>query len=359
MTPDQISIVGTDGRLLAGGGQSPGDASSKLIELEQNVAQNIQENVRRTLTPYFGPANFEVSALARLNIDKRQSTETAYDPDKRVERSVRVVKEAENSQNGKTSNAVGVEQNIPNESTSSSGSDQNRRAQDRKEETTNYEISSKSASTVSDGYRIENISVALVVNRKRIGEMLGKAPTEDEIKSQIAMVEKLVQSAAGLDTKRGDRVDIAAVDFAADALDTAGSGSGWTLTLLNLAGTLIKSLTVLLVAAIIVWAGFRPLMRALIASGPQAALQAPAAAGALEGPSPAPSAGSLSAPEDLPQMASPLLEAGANPFGDAMPGSDFGFGRSMASGPVERLAQLLEQDEEHAAAVLKHWIRTG
>ena len=352
-----MSIVGSDGKLLAGGSNSENESASKLIELERQVSEQLQMNVRRTLTPYFGFGNFEVSTLARLNIDKRQASETAFDPDKRVERSVRVVKEAEKSQASTGNSAVSVEQNIPNEASGASGGEKNNRAQDRKEETTNYEISSKTATTMSDGYKVETVSVAVVVNRKRIADVLGKEPTEDEVKTQLAQVEKLVTSAVGLDTKRGDTVAVTAVNFAADPLVGDGGTGKIVPMLFGIATTIIKSLTILGVAALIVRAGLRPLARNLLSIAPPLQATMPG----LEGSAIAELAPPSSAPPlDMPQMASPLLE-GANPFGEAshsQSGWDTSSG-AAARGPVEQLNELLERDEEHAAAVLRHWVKTG
>ena len=357
MSAEQVSVIGADGKLLAGGGGAENESVTTLIELERQVSEQLQMNIRRTLTPYFGFGNFEVSTLARLNIDKKQASETAFDPEKRVERSVRVVKEAEKSQALTGNSSVSVEQNIPNEASGSGGSEKNNRAQDRKEETTNYEISSKTATTISDGYRIENISVAVVVNRKRMAEMLGKDPSEDEVKAQLAQIEKLVTSAAGLDIKRGDNVAVTAVNFAADALAGDGGAGDIIPMLFSIAATLIKSLTVLGVAALIVWAGLRPLARSMLANATALQTAMPSIAGP---PVPGLAPPSSAAPLDMPHMASPLLES-VNPFGEA-PSLQSGWdplNATMSKGPVEQLGHLLDRDQEHAAAVLRNWVKTG
>ncbi len=355
MVPDQISIVGTDGQLLAGAADASSETSSKMIDLEQQVARQIQENVARTLSPYLGLGNFEVSAVARLNIDKIQSSETAYDPDKRVERSTRVVKENESSQDSAGRGTVGVDQNIPNEAGSDGGKDQNKRAQDRREETTNYEVSSKSSSVVSEGYRISNLSVAIVVNRKRFGEIAGKELGDEDIKKQVGEIERLVQSAAGIDSKRGDKIDVAAFDFASEpVVGMTDETSAWAPMLFSLLGVLIKSVAVIAVAAIVVFAGLRPALRTIMAGSPGAAsigaLGAPALAG-MPGNGPT---------LEIPEMASPLLEVD-NPFAGPLDSSNFGLGlpRGIPNGPVERLVGIFEREEEQATAVLKHWVRGG
>ena len=151
-----------------------GAAPTKMLELETTVAHEMKENVRKTLAPYIGIDNFELSVAARLNIDKRQINETAFDPESRFERSRRTVKEKSNSQDAGTRQPVGVDQNLPDQQTqSAAGDDQSSRSSERKEELKNFEANSKTISTVSEGYRIEALTVAVVINRKRLEELLG------------------------------------------------------------------------------------------------------------------------------------------------------------------------------------------
>jgi len=361
MKPDDVQVIGTDGTLLGGSGSQTGEAPVQMLDLERTISKQVQDSVRRALSPYLGIDNFEVSAIARLNIDKHQTTETKYDPESRVERSTRVIKEAQSSTDGSGKTDVSVEQNIPNEAPASK--DQSKRAQDRKEETTNYEISSRSASSTSEGYKVDNISLAVVVNKKRIAEIIGKDAKTEDIDKQVAEIERVALSAAGLDIKRGDRISVAAVEFAQSPFgDTTASSTDWTAMLMGLAGTGIKSLTILLVAAIVVLAGFKPVMRSLL-TGSATAIEGGGSVAALSGPAIA-DAGGVTAPLDMPEMASPLLEPGANPFdadfaSSGFAGDGFSLGRSLAFGPVEKLGAIIDRDEDQATAIMKHWVKNG
>ena len=106
-------------------------------------------------------------------------------------------------------------------------------------------------------------------------------------------------------------------------------------------------------------AGVRPALRAIMSGTPQAAIAGADGVAALGGPSISGiTGGNAGQSIEMPEMASPLLEA-ANPFGGGE-SPDFGFGRSGgAMGPVEKLAGIFERDEEQATAVLKHWVRSG
>lgn len=355
MVTDQVSVIGTDGTVLAGAGQGGAEVPSKIVELERSMAQQVQDNVRRTLSPYLGLDHFEVSAAVRLNADKRQINETTYDPDKRVERSTRVVKEAQSAQENSRDANVSVDQNIPDAESSSTNKEQNKRSQDRKEETTNYEIGTKTTSVTSDGYRIENLSVAIVVNKRRLAESLGREPSDDELKKEIAEIEALAQSAAGIDMTRGDKINVAAVNFVPGAIPEAEGGSGWTMKLFNLADVMIKSLTVLAVASIVILAGLRPAMRTLSTSaalggGGVAALESPA--GSFSDSTPA---------LDMPGS-SPLMEPPADSFAEERAATEersFSAIRRQGEDPQERLGQIIALDEEQATAVLRDWVRNG
>jgi flagellar M-ring protein FliF len=336
MTVDQVRVLGTDGTVLSAGAEASGAIAGKLVDVERAVARELQDNVRRTLAPHLGLDNFEVSVAARLNVDKRQVNETAYDPDSKVERSRRVVKETGSSQNSAARTTVSVEQNVPTDQPSASGADQSKRANDRREELTNYEIGSRSVTTVSDGYKIDSLAVAIVVNRKRIAAALGDKPSPEAIDKQVAEIERLAGSAAGLDAKRGDRVTVAALDFA-DSPALADAGAMWP-ALFGLAGAFVKALTVLALAFVVIRFGLRPAGRALLA---------------LPAPAQQAEAGALASPASATPDQLALAGAGSPPSLVA------GIAEKLERAPGKRLEQIVDLDADQAAAVLRQWLRTG
>ena len=175
----EVRIVSADGKVLSAGGEDGQGSGDRLVALEKSIAQDLQNNISRTLVPQLGLENFEASVSVRVNIDKRQTNETSFSPETKVERSVRVIKETGSSQNGAKSGPVSVEQNIPSEQGSSNNADQSRRSNQKRDEVINYEVGSRSTAVTSDGYRIERMSVAVVLNSKRIAELLGPTAPAD------------------------------------------------------------------------------------------------------------------------------------------------------------------------------------
>ncbi|WP_066921997.1 flagellar basal-body MS-ring/collar protein FliF, partial [Methylobacterium sp. CCH5-D2] len=272
---DRVTVISSDGTILMSGDDSSLAPSGKMASLERIVSREVQDNIRRTLTPYLGTGNFEVSVATQLNTDKTSTNETIYNPDQRVERSTRSVRESENAQNRKSDRPTSAQQNLPDQRTRSDGNDTSSNETSKKEDLTNYEISQKTIQTVSDGYAIRHLSVAVLVNRSRLaaqggpdGKGEGKGPS---VEAQIAEIEQLVASAAGFSKERGDTVKVAAVGFINDgqSLEPVPPLSA-TDVLLRQSGTLINAATILVVAALLIWFGLRPALRAILAT-PEAA----------------------------------------------------------------------------------------
>ena len=226
MKLEDVTVLNVDGSLLAYGANSIEKSPDNLLALEKEVSQQVRENVSRTLTPYLSSQNFQISVAARLNADKTQTNETIYNPDSRVERSVRVTKEQQSSQNAAGEQAAGVEANQPKPKTNGGESKQSNDQTQKREELTNYEISSKSIQTTSAGFLVQNLSIAVLINRAALAASLGGKPSADALAAQVHEIEQLVASAAGLNRERGDTVKIAVVDFVEfEPRPRAGGGS--------------------------------------------------------------------------------------------------------------------------------------
>ncbi|KAB2917455.1 MAG: flagellar M-ring protein FliF [Hyphomicrobiaceae bacterium] len=338
MTVDQVTVLNTDGTVLASGGETSTAVPGRTVSLEKMIGKEIQDNVSKTLAPVLGLTNFEVSVAARLNTDKRQTSETSFNPESRVERSVRVVRESGSSQNTNNRAVVGVEQNVPADQAAAPAGDQTRKSNDRREELTNYEVSSKTISTVSEGYRIESLNVAVLLNRKRLLASLGDGAGPDAIDKQIKEVERLVASAAGIDANRGDRITVAALDFSQNGslMDPVPS-PGIVELLLGHTGSLLKAVTILGVAALLVWFGIRPALKMALANPPP--------------------------PQPLTQELkadSPSTQPGAQGVkiaGASQPNLISDLTSKLDRSPQKRLEQMIDLDEEQAAAILKQWVR--
>jgi len=337
MSADQVRVMTTEGLVLAGGGDGASASQGRQAQLEKQLGRDLQENVRQTLAPYLGVGNFQISIAARLNTDKRQINETVYDPNTRVERSVRTVRET-GSQTAAAPANVTVEQNVPGEQKPGQKGDPTRKANERKEETTNFEVGTKTISTTNEGYRIEAINAAVVVNRKQLLVTLGPNPAPGALEARLQEIERMVSTAAGIDNKRGDRVNVTAVDFLPGAETLEPSPAPAIIDLvIQQSGAYLKALATIVAALIIVWFGLRPIGRQLLLPPPEPAVAAIASGGGL-------SIGDASL-DALPPMANALpelpgLALAGPPFEDEGEASPLD---KMVSGKEEQVAILLKQ----------------
>lgn len=220
MTPGEVTVLNADGTLLASGDDAASAASGKLLGIESVVSKSVEESIRRTLAPYLGIGNFQSSVSTSLNTDRRQVSERIFDPESRVERSTRNIRETAQSQDSTSQAPVGVEQDVRAAGETATGTgEKSVDEKDRREELTNYEINEKTISTTSDGYEVERLSIAVVINRQRILEAIGENATDDQVDARIAEIESLVASASGFSSERGDQLKVTAVDF----LDTGSA----------------------------------------------------------------------------------------------------------------------------------------
>ena len=352
---DEVTVLDATGQLLAAGDDFSNSNLNRSLSIVQLVQSEVEANINKALAPFLGVENFRASVNAKVNTDSQQIQETVYDPESRVERSVRVTRENQNSSQSSIDAPATVEQNIPDQGPAGAGANgpKSTELSERKEEQTNFEINSKTTSTVRNSYDVEELSIAVVINKARIDTMLGGEPTPEQVEVYLAELQQVVSMASGLSADRGDRIKVTMMDFLASELLTADAAEpGFIDAVKTQLGTIINALAFITVAVLIVMFGFRPLLRS---AGVGRAI------------------GNDSAMEDGLE----LPDFSAEALGDiaSMPmegfGADFGFGeeddsglemeesgsfnRRVKEGPERRLARMVEINEERAAKILRSW----
>ncbi|MDQ0319137.1 flagellar M-ring protein FliF [Pararhizobium capsulatum DSM 1112] len=349
---DGVTILDSTGQLLASGDDPSNSAMNQSLTIVQSVQGEIESNIDKALAPFLGMDNFRASVTAQLNTDSQQIQETVYDPESRVERSTRVTKEEAKSSQQQPDNAATVQQNVPQQAPQGGTGQQSNDQTQKKEEQTNYEINSKTVATVKNSYRVEKLSVAVVVNRGRIAAMVGEPADQAKMDAYIQEMQKIVSSAVGIDSARGDVITLTAMDFVdTQLLDTAVSGPGIMETLTRNLGGIINALAFIVVAALVVWMGMRPLARSLGIGGTGVAGDNEAVGLELPDFSPATTGAAGGA----------LMEGFGSDFGfdstdDLLSlGDDGDFNRRVKEGPERRLSRMVEISEERAAKILRKW----
>jgi flagellar M-ring protein FliF len=198
-------------------------------------------------------------------------------------------------------------------------------------------VSSKTTTTVSDGFSVKKLFIAVLINRARLVADMGDKINQANLDSKIAEINQLAATAGGLDRSRGDQIQVTAVDFIENSREIAPVPPIGLVEMLNRQmGNFINAVTILAVAAMLVWFGLRPAVNGILTHRVQQE-QAEISDAAAEIASAA-------------TMALPEGEQAELNLVEDLEGK-------MQRTPQKRLEQIVRLDHTQAAAILKQWIR--
>jgi len=215
---DNITVVDSEGRMLAAGAESDqalaggADADERKTALEASYQRKILEIVENIAGQ--GAARVQVSAEIDFN-RITQSAET-FDPESRVLRSSSTIEDSSSSSELSPQDETTVANNVPDGQEAPPAREPvSQSQQNRTEETANYEISKSTRTEIIEGGRVQRLSVAVVVDHQRIQDPNGGpatfAPRSEE---ELARIATLVKSAIGFSEARGDMVTVENLPFA-------------------------------------------------------------------------------------------------------------------------------------------------
>lgn len=338
LQPDQVMVSTTEGKLLAGPKTSEDSSIGELLDLEKKVSEEITKRVENTLEPFAGSDNVRVSVSATINLDKRQISETKFDPDSKVERSLQSMKSVDSSKDAGASQAVSVDQNVPQEVKPSGQVETGSKKKEDKQETINFEIGSKQTSTTSAGYVVERLAVAVVLNKKAIAGNQPNAPDEKQLEARLAEIEDIIKSSAGTFEARGDTVKVSIIDFhSSEVIPDEVSQLGVTDYLAGNLGTIINAVSLIIALLVVLLVGLRPALRILLEDAhkgeQQKAISIVSNTSALAGPGVA----------SIEQTDPSIAEYHSSSV-------------SAQESPKDQLNRLVTVDVDRAAQVLKKWM---
>lgn len=216
LSPGQISIIDERGTLLARGNDGDDGAMIQGLEeaqlaLEDRMARTIETLLERSL----GAGKVRAEVRAEINRNRTVENEEIFDPDGQVVRSSQTTEDNGNSKESKSGAATSVTSNIPNAGGAGGASGQNSSENKRTEETINYEVSKTIRTNTKEAGDIKKMSVAVLVDGTYTKGTDGKETYAPRPAPELEQIKKLVQSAVGFDTKRGDTLEVINMQFAA------------------------------------------------------------------------------------------------------------------------------------------------
>ncbi|WP_043832041.1 flagellar basal-body MS-ring/collar protein FliF [Muricoccus aerilatus] len=348
-----VSIVDSRGELLARGGQAVSGPAAAATQEEMRraegmrIARSLEEMLERSL----GAGRVRAEATVEMDFDRVQTTEERFDPENQVPRSVQNSQEQSRGADGGN---VSVANQLPGADGAGGGGGS---SESKSEETTNFEIGKTVRNTVREHPVVRRLSVAVLVD----GVWEGTPPAfRERGAEELARIGTLVRSAVGFDERRGDRVEVVSMRFAApeggdSPMDAGVLGLGiGPATVARLVESALYAVVALLAILLVV----RPMTRRLtatlvppaLAAGPEgtalpgvtgaagAALAGPAAMGALAGPGSVLAGSDDGAPEDESMVTMSRVQG------------------QLRASSIARVNALVESNPDEGLAVIRGWL---
>lgn len=271
LKPDSISIVDDRGTLLARGGDGATGLSGQTVDemraaYETRLARRVESLLENTVG--IGKVRAEVRAV--MDFSQQVVEEEEFNPEGQVLRSTESIEETALSEDAAADN-VTVEQNLP-DAPGDLGGGGSREQSSRLEERSNFEIGRRAINTVIAPGRIQQLSVAVLVDgHYRDAEDGTTTNYEARSPDEMEQIEKLVRSAIGFGADgRDDVVEVINMQFADITMLTGEEDTelfGFpTADLLRYAEKFVLAALFILVLLMIV----RPILARLMEVGPSA-----------------------------------------------------------------------------------------
>lgn len=200
LTPDSISIIDFQGKLLTEEKSSDPDAqeNKEMLEYKKSVEKRLEEKVRTIVGRVVGAERVESRVDVDIDFTKEEQTISDVDPDKVVVISQNTTNQSADGAGLNPTGIPGAKSNVPGESEGSGGGSGASSKSRRDSELVNYEIAKTISKRTLPVGKIKRISAAVIVDGKQPypvdgEEAVFEARTEEEMKK----IGELARSAIG------------------------------------------------------------------------------------------------------------------------------------------------------------------
>lgn len=351
LKPTRVTVMDDTNRTLAAGGDEDGFSGASADRLKATTEAQLQARVLDVVQGIVGPGAARVQVTAEIDHSRSTTQEQRFDPDGQVVRSMATNGSTSQDTTGQSAAGATALENIPGgeeAALTAQGS-----SREDLTETTNYEISNTTTTTVREPGEIKKLAVAVAVDGVWTPGADGAAPTyAPRTPEQIAEIEELVKAAVGFSVERGDVVRVSNVEFNRQTAPDGGTeaGSGLFDFTKNDMMRGIELLVLLITGILLILFVLRPLLKATTGAGP-AGMPAIAAAGGngvtpvqamAVGMSGQAAAGQLTGPSDMDQRLDIARIEG-----------------QVKASSVKKVSEFVERHPEESTSILRSWVHEG
>jgi flagellar M-ring protein FliF len=216
LKPNHVAVVDNLGNVLSENtdDNSMTGLSDTELAARKSMETYLSKKAQDMLEKVLGPGQAIVRVSADINYDTLTQTQEKFDPDGQVVRT-ETKNDEQNDSTTSTANAtpVGITANIStNSSTDAANNPVNNTQNHKTTSTTEYEIGKTTSNLIQAGGGIKRLTASVTVAEQMQGTGADRkaVPRSPEELDQLT---KLVSSALGIDTTRGDTISLAELPF--------------------------------------------------------------------------------------------------------------------------------------------------
>jgi flagellar M-ring protein FliF len=237
LSPDQVTVVDSSGKLLAGsrGKAATGGLNLDQLEYQGQVEKSLETRVKTMLEQALGEGKAIVRLACTLDFQRHEKTEEHFLPDNRVIRSEQSLNESSRNADLQPQGVPGVRSNTPGpELMPNAAAGSGASSFEKQDRTVNYEIGKVTSRILEPVGRVTRVSVAVLVDGTyKPAPDKGAAAAREFIpraSEEMQKIEALVKRAVNFDAERGDTVEVVNIPFETSEwakADEAKSPGGW------------------------------------------------------------------------------------------------------------------------------------
>jgi flagellar M-ring protein FliF len=206
----RVSIADTNGKVLF----QPEEENSlegltrSQIEFKNRTQQTLERRIEELLMPVVGPGRVIARVNADMDFSRKTINKVLWDPEKTV---VRSEERTEESQQGSARLDSGVpDPNFRGDGLTGNNSNQ---AGSRESRLTNFEINREEQSITANVGDIDRLRVAVIVDGTYTAAEDGSQTFVPRSEEELRRIRQLVANAVGLDSTRGDTLEVSNIPF--------------------------------------------------------------------------------------------------------------------------------------------------
>ncbi|KAA0257044.1 flagellar M-ring protein FliF [Deferribacter autotrophicus] len=264
LTPENVQIIDSKGRLLSdflSKENAPLLMTQTQLEYQRNIERNLEAKINAILSRVLGPDNAVAKVTAEIDFTKRVISKEEYDPNP-VLRSQQTVEVESKNIPSAPGGVPGVASNLAEPTPAPTG---NNSEYTRAETTQNFEVGKTVTKEEKAIGEVKKITVAVLLNDKKILKKNGNKTEIEYVQwkpDEIEKIKKLVASAAGIDEKRGDRIEVTNISFDTTH-DVVEASFYQRQEKMNLIFTIAKYVFALVIILLFYFLAIRPIMKRL------------------------------------------------------------------------------------------------